>query len=166
MGKTIILNLRDITLNGNVLDVGESYGVIYNLSKEAMINEELAVDCVDINYALKVKEAEYDICTVFFHLSNLWSEGQRTSLIKTVNNMIKTGGEIYIWDVNKERGEVNNSKIMAVLPSGKVKEFEFKNINPMSKSSIEETKKILGDNYIIKEEKLWEDIYFLKAEKK
>ena len=36
MGKTIILNLSGIKLTGDVLDVGESYGVIYNISKDAI----------------------------------------------------------------------------------------------------------------------------------
>ena len=35
MGKTIILNLSNVILEGDILDVGEIYGVIYNLSKEA-----------------------------------------------------------------------------------------------------------------------------------
>ena len=36
MGKTIILNLSNIKLTGDVLDVGESYGVIYNISKDTI----------------------------------------------------------------------------------------------------------------------------------
>ena len=47
----------------------------------------------------------------------------------------------------------------------KIKEFEFKNLNPISKSNIDDTKKLLSDTYSIKEEKLWEDIFFIKGEK-
>ena len=62
-------------------------------------------------------------------------------------------------------GEVFSSNVMAVLPRGKIKEFEFKNLNPIVKSNIEDTKKIISPIYEIKEEKLWEDIFFIKAEK-
>ena len=82
-----------------------------------------------------------------------------------VSKLIKVGGEIYIWDINKEMGEVSNNKVMAVLPSGKIKEFEFKNLNPISTSNIDNTKKMLENMYSIKEEKLWEDIFFIRGEK-
>ena len=56
-----------------------------------------------------------------------------------------------------------NNKIMAVLPSGKVREFEFKNLNPIIKSNIEDNKKLLEKYYKIEETKLWEDIHFIKG---
>ncbi|MEE0727509.1 MAG: hypothetical protein UCV58_13405, partial [Clostridium saudiense] len=89
----------------------------------------------------------------------------RVQLINEVSKLIKVGGEIYIWDINKEMGEVSNNKVMAVLPSGKIKEFEFKNLNPISTSNIDNTKKMLENMYSIKEEKLWEDIFFIRGEK-
>ena len=79
--------------------------------------------------------------------------------------MIKVGGEIYIWDINKEIGKLFNNKIRVILPSEKIKEFQFKNLNPMSSSSIEETRKILSGQFDIEEEKVWEDIYYIKARK-
>ena len=68
-------------------------------------------------------------------------------------------------DINKEMGDVSINKVMAVLPSGKIKEFEFKNLNPISTSNIDNTKKMLENMYSIKEEKLWEDIFFIRGEK-
>ena len=47
MGKTIILNLSDIKLTGDVLDVGESYGVIYNISKDAI--DEVSLDLLEVS---------------------------------------------------------------------------------------------------------------------
>lgn len=163
MGKTIILNLSDIKLKGDVLDVGESYGVIYNISKDAI--DEISVDLLEGSINEKNTYGEYDTCTVFFYLSSLWRDYSRVNLIKEVSKLVKVGGEIYIWDINKEIGEVFNNKVMAVLPSGKAKEFEFKNLNPISKSNIDDTRKMLEDMYCIKEEKLWEDVFFIKGEK-
>ena len=163
MGKTIILNLRGVKLLGDVLDVGESYGVIYNISKDTI--DEVCVDLLEGSIDEKSIQGEYDVCTIFFYLSNLWRESARVQLINEVSKLIKVGGEIYIWDINKEMGEVSNNKVMAVLPSGKIKEFEFKNLNPISTSNIDNTKKMLENMYSIKEEKLWEDIFFIRGEK-
>ena len=163
MGKTIILNLSGVKLLGDVLDVGESYGVIYNISKDTI--DEVCVDLLEGSIDEKGIQGEYDVCTIFFYLSNLWRESARVQLINEVSKLIKVGGEIYIWDINKEMGEVSNNKVMAVLPSGKIKEFEFKNLNPISASNIDNTKKMLENMYSIKEEKLWEDIFFIRGEK-
>ena len=163
MGKTIILNLSGVKLLGDVLDVGESYGVIYNISKDTI--DEVCVDLLEGSIYEKSIQGEYDVCTIFFYLSNLWRESARVQLINEVSKLIKVGGEIYIWDINKEMGEVSNNKVMAVLPSGKIKEFEFKNLNPISTSNIDNTKKMLENMYSIKEEKLWEDIFFIRGEK-
>ena len=163
MGKTIILNLSGVKLLGDVLDVGESYGVIYNISKDTI--DEVCVDLLEGSIDEKGIQGEYDVCTIFFYLSNLWRESARVQLINEVSKLIKVGGEIYIWDINKEMGEVSNNKVMAVLPSGKIKEFEFKNLNPISTSNIDNTKKMLENIYSIKEEKLWEYIFFIRGEK-
>ena len=163
MGKTIILNLSEVNLKGNILDVGESFGVIYNISKEIM--SEISVDYVneDNNYTLK--EGEYDTCTMFFCLSNIWSASTRLKLIEEVSKYIKSGGELFIWDINKEVRDMINNKIVAVLPSGKYKEFDFKNLNPIIKSNIEENEKLLEKYYKIEETKLWEDIHFIRGRK-
>ena len=102
---------------------------------------------------------------MFFSLSSKWREGARTNLIKDTSKLIKEGGEIYIWDINKDFGEIFNNKVMALLPSGKIKEFEFKNLNPVSKSNIDETKEMLKNEYLVVEEKCCENIFFLKAKK-
>ena len=163
MGKTIILNLSGVKLTGDVLDVGESYGVIYNLSKDTI--DEVSVDMLEGTIDEKNTYGEYDTCTVFFYLSSIWRDSNKFNLIKEASKLVKVGGEIYIWDINKEIGEVSNNKVMAVLPSGKTKDFEFKNLNPLSKSNIDDTKKMLSNIYDIKEEKVWEDIFFIRAEK-
>ncbi len=163
MSKTLILNLRDTKLEGNILDVGESFGVIYNISKD--IFGEIAVDYVASDNNNKIMENDYDTCTMFFYLSSLWSNSNKARLLEEVTKYLKVGGKIYIWDINKEPKQIVNNKIMAVLPSGKIKEFEFKNLNPLSKSSLELNEKLLEKYYKIEESKLWEDMHFIKAVK-
>lgn len=164
MGKTIVLNLSHINIWGDVLDVGESFGVIYNIAKD--IDDEVSVDYIEEENSEVLKERSYDNCTIFFALSNIWGDSQRERLLQKISRSIKTGGSIYIWDINKEIGKLFNNKIRVILPSEKIKEFQFKNLNPMTSSGIEETRKILTEQFCIQEEKVWEDIYYIKARKK
>lgn len=164
MGKTIILNLSDVKLNGDVLDVGESFGVIYNLSKD--IQDEISVDYIGSEYKHLLEIDEYDTCTLFFYLSNIWRQSDREKLFDEISKYVKEDGEMLIWDVNKEAFKVVNNKIRVLLPSGKVKEFEFKNLNPIAVSNIDDTKKSIEKNFEIEETKLWEHIYFIKARKR
>ena len=130
MGKTIVLNLNHINIKGDVLDVGESFGVIYNIAKD--IDDEVSVDYIEEENSELLKERSYDNCTIFFALSNIWGDYQREKLLQKISRSIKSGGSIYIWDINKEIGKLFNNKIRVILPSEKIKEFQFKNLNPMS----------------------------------
>ena len=161
MGKTIILNLSDIKFNGDILDVGENYGIIYSISKDAI--DEIAVTVANGEELATCEEEKFDTCTMFFSLSNMWRDSARYRLIKDVSQYIKKGGELYIWDINKEVGSIFNNKVMTMLPSKEIKEFQFKNLNPISKSNAEETIEMLNEEYTIVENKSWEDIYFIKA---
>ena len=43
MGKTLVINLEDVNIQGDILDVGENnLGIIYNISKEVL--EEISID--------------------------------------------------------------------------------------------------------------------------
>lgn len=164
MGKTIILNLSTLELKGDVLDVGENFGVIYKLMKDT--EEACTVDyIVDENQYL-IQGNKYDVCTIFFHLSKLWSFTSKDDLLDEVTKYLKKGAEIYIWDINKEIGQILNNKVRVLLRNNTEKEFELKNINPLSKSSVEETEFLLSKDYDIIETKVWEDIHFIKGKKK
>lgn len=165
MGKTLIINMRDVKLEGDVLDVAsDNKGVIYNIYKE--IDDELSIDYVDESNRQILRNRKYDACTFFFNLNSIWRNSRKEHLIREVSQYIKNYGLVYIWDVNKERGKVIDSKVKIVLPGDKVKEFEFRNMNPILTSSLEEVKKILEKYYEIEETKVWEDIFFIKGMKK
>lgn len=164
MGKTLIINLNDIKIQGDILDVsGEKNGVIYNISKEVEDEIALDVDYVDDNNILK--ERKYDAGTIFFNLNNIWSNRKRECLIKEVISYLKENGKIYIWDISKERGKIIDNKVKVVLPNEKVKQVELKNFNPMISCNFEEIKKILEKYCKIEETKVWEDIFYIKAER-
>ena len=58
-----------------------------------------------------------------------------------------------------------NNKIKVILPKGNIKEFTFKNLNVLTSSNVDETKKILEKYFNIEETKAWEDIYFIRGKK-
>lgn len=164
MGKTLVIDMEDVNLKGDILDVGENnLGVIYNLSKE--IEEELSLDYVDDERKVELQNRKYDACTFFFELNRLWTNIEREKVIKDICSYIKDDGEILIWDINKVRGKVFNNKIKVILPRENVKEFTFKNMNPFSNSNADEIKKILEKYFKIEETKTWEDIFFIKGRK-
>jgi hypothetical protein len=164
MGKTLVIDLQDVILQGDILDVGEkNLGIIYNISKEA--EAELSLDYVSSDTKMELENIKYDACTFFFDLNKIWSSLEKERLIKEVSSYIKEYGEIFIWDINKERGKVFNNKIKVILPNGKIKEFKFRNLNLLLSSNIEEIKKILEKYFEIEETKAWEDIFFIRGKK-
>lgn len=164
MGKTLVIDLENVILQGDILDVGEkNRGIIYNISKEA--KDELSLDYVSSDSKMELKDRKYDACTFFFELNKIWTSVEKEKLIKEISSYLNECGEIFIWDINKERGKVFNNKIKIILPNEKVKEFTFRNLNILLSSNIEEIKKILEKYFEIEETKEWEDVFFIKGKK-
>jgi hypothetical protein len=164
MGKTLVIDLEDIILKGDILDVGEkNLGIIYSISKEA--EEELSLDYVSRESKIQLRDRKYDACTFFFELNKLWTNLEKEKLIKEISTYLNEFGEIYIWDINKERGKVFNNKVKVILANGKIKDFIFKNLNLLSSSNVEEIKKIIEKYFEIEETKAWEDVFFIKGKK-
>lgn len=165
MKKTLVLNLENIKIKGNILDVTcDNLEVINNLSDD--IEEELAIDDFKDEYQKLLEKNKYDVCTFFFNLNSFWNINKKENLISEMSNYIKENGEVYIWDINKNIGELIDVKLKCILPNREIKEYKIKNNNIFSSSSFEETKKILEKTFKIEETKVWEDIYFIKGIKK
>ena len=66
MGKTLVINMKDIVIEGDILDVaGDITGIIYNISKE--IDDEISVDYVDGENKNLLKHRKYGACTFFLN---------------------------------------------------------------------------------------------------
>ncbi|MBE6071122.1 MAG: hypothetical protein E7208_04085 [Clostridium butyricum] len=164
MGKTLIINLKDVSLEGDILDVGENnLGIIYNISKE--VKDEVSIDYVNEDTKDELNNRTYDACTFFFDLNKMWTSIEKERLIRNVSKYLKESGKILIWDINKQRGKVFNNKIKVILPKEKIKEFNFKNLNILSSNNIDEIKKILEKYFEIEETKAYEDVFFIKGRK-
>ncbi|MGL4569842.1 MAG: hypothetical protein ACRCVJ_02115 [Clostridium sp.] len=160
MKKTLILNLKDVKISGEILDISkEDNNIISSLVVEE--NDEVAIDIAEESNDLNNKK--YEVCTFFFNLSTIWNTTKREMLIDDVYNKLQDNAEIYIWDINKNIGELVDSKLKVLLPKEEIKEYKIKNNNLISSSNVEECKKILEKRFKIEETKVWEDIYFIKG---
>ena len=93
MGKTLVINLEDVNIQGDILDVGENnLGIIYNISKEVL--EEISIDYVNEETKCKLQSRKYDACTFFFDLNKMWTSLEKERLIKNVSKYLKNNGEI------------------------------------------------------------------------
>lgn len=154
-----------VDIEGDILDLScDESGVIYSISKD--IEQEISVDYIDESRRHELKGRTYDACTFFFNLNNILTKKKRQRLIKEVSKYIKTGGKIFLWDVNKKRGKIINNKVEILLPNGKIKEGTLKNNNLLSKCNYDEILKMLKKYYTIEENKLWEEMFFIKGVKK
>ncbi|MEG1002554.1 hypothetical protein [Clostridium sp.] len=161
MKKTLILNLKDVKISGDILDISkEENNIISRLVVEE--NDEIAIDSVEEEND-DLNNKKYGVCTFFFNLSSIWNTTKREMLIEDVYNKLQDNAEIYIWDINKNIGEFVDSKLKVLLPKEEIKEYKIKNNNLISSSNVEECKKILEKKFKIEETKVWEDIYFIKG---
>jgi len=165
LGKTLVINMQEVYIKGDILDVAkENTGIIYNISKRT--EEELSIDYIDANNKNILRRSKYDACTFFFNINSIWGIKRRESLFKEVYSYLKENGEIYIWDIKKERGDFIDNNVEVMLPRNKLKTIELKNYNPLITCDFEEIKKILEKYYEIEETKMWEDIFFIRGVKK
>lgn len=162
MKKTLVINMDDLNFNGDVLDVcTDKSNIIYCISKE--IEDELSVDYVDYSNQDMLRQQKYDACTFFFNLNSVWTNWRRKKIIKRVSSFLKDDGQIFIWDISKERGKVYNNKIKVKLPKNDFKEVIVRNNNLIAYNNFEDYKKIIEKYYIIDDSKEWEDIFFIKG---
>lgn len=163
MDKTIILNMQDIILEGNILDVGgENYGIVYNIKK--YLDDEVAVDYVESSKGIET--LGYDTCVLFFSLGKINTSKDRKKLLNDIYPLIKEDGDIFLWDMIKSKNQVYKNKIKVILPGNKIKDFILRDINFLKEWGEEDGKKILEKYFEIQETKVWEDIYYIKAKKR
>ena len=163
MEKIIMINLSNIEFKGDVLDFGGvGSGVIYNISKKA--DDEMAIDIVEGKSVPEVNS--YDTVVIFFLLSKFFSKVERKKIVIEAYKYLKDFGELYIWDINKQKGKVFSNRIRAIINRDNIREFVIREFNPLKESNMDETKKNLENYFKIVDTKKWEDIYFIKAIKK
>lgn len=166
MKNEILISMENEMFKGNVLDIGfENYGIIYNVCKKDI--EDLNVEYVSGKEDKhKLKKDFYDCCILFFALSEVWPEYKRNKLIEDIHNFLKKEGTIYIWDIDKKFGVIEECNLKIVLPDRKLKRIRVKNMNIFNDSSCQSTKKLLQKYFEVIDCNVSGQTYYVKAKKK
>lgn len=166
MKNSILINLENENLHGNVLDVGfYNYGITYSLFKNGY--DEISVDYLEgKGEKQKIEVDFYDCCIAFFAFSNIWLKHNRKKILFDLVKHIKREGIIYIWDLDKPYGKIFNNKLKVILPGGEIKIIKLRELNIIKDTSFETTKKIVEEYFEIIDCTHSDNIYCIKAFKK
>lgn len=165
MGKTVVMSLEDLKIEGDILDIGgDDFGVIYNVFRE--VEGELSLDYASTEDGRRLKGSRFDAATLFFAIGDLKRNKKKENLIKEIVGYLKYDGEIYIWDIVKNKGEFINNTVKVILPNNKIKNFTLKKMNPFLACSLEDVEKALEKYCKVVETKQWEQLFFIRAIKK
>lgn len=163
MFREIDLDMSNINFKGNTLDVGiNNYGIIYNILKET--EDEISVDYYVEDFDEEYRN-QYDNGVLFFSLSQI-DKKEIETVIKNLWNNVRFGGNLYLWDREKNKRETVNDKINVLMPNGKEKEIVFVDNSISSEFTINTSKKILEKYFEIQETKVCDKIIFMKAIKR
>lgn len=164
--NNIFINLENEIISGNVLDIGlENYGIFYNIMKN--FNDEVSVSYVDgAEESSIIEDNFYDNCVIFFSLNKIPFVKNKRKLVNEVSNYLKEGGNLYIWDIDKNRRMVFSGTVRVLLPDKSMKSMKISNYNPLTDCSKESIVKLLQNKFDIVDLKSSDGIYYIKAEKK
>ena len=108
----------------------------------------------------------YDLCALFFTLSDIKFSKSKRKLIQDIYKFLKIDGLLYIWDVDKGFAKTFNSKIKIVLPDKNTKQIYLRDLNIFKNSSKENTIKILQPYFEILTLKNSDNVYYMICKKK
>lgn len=166
MKGDIIINMEDVHFDGNVLDIGyDNYGVIYNICRDKN-------NTVNIDFLEEYREQEnnglnsYNSCALFLTFSKLLFKGGKNKLLDVIYNYLDNDGVLYIWDIDKKRGEVLDVNIKVILPYRKIKNIAYKDYNIFKESNIKLTQDLLSNKFTIASSRGSNGMHYIKAQKK
>ncbi|MCB2292464.1 class I SAM-dependent methyltransferase [Clostridium algoriphilum] len=167
MKKEVFINLEKEIFKGNLLDIGFSnYGIIYNIYKQNT-DDSSSVDYVEgKEEKIGIEKGVYDICALFFTLSDIKTTKNKEKLIEDIYKFLKEDGLLYIWDIDKGISKIFNSKIKIVLPDKNTKQIYLRDLNMFKNSSKENTIKVLQPYFEILTIKNSDNIYYMICKKK
>jgi ubiquinone/menaquinone biosynthesis C-methylase UbiE len=165
--KEVFINLEKEIFKGNLLDIGFSnYGIIYNIYKQNT-DDNSSINYVEGNEEKTgIEEGTYDVCALFFTLSDIKTSRNKIKLIKDIYKFLKEDGLLYIWDIDKGFSKIFNSKIKIVLPDKSTKQIHLRDLNMFKNSSKENTMKVLQPYFKVTTLKHSDNVYYMICKKR
>ncbi|MGL4761329.1 MAG: hypothetical protein ACRC6T_11300 [Sarcina sp.] len=159
--KRTVVNLKYIDLKGDLLDVSlDEAGVIYNLIKSKNKEE------VNLSYLHEAKDTKekFDCATIFFSLGKLGKVDSKL-LIEDISKLIKSEGELYLWDRIKAKNEIIRDNILVKMPDETERKFQLMNLNPFYEFNYSRCVEFLENEFLIEESLIWDNVIYIKAKK-
>lgn len=100
---------------------------------------------------------------MFFSLSKA---GNKKDIIQNVSDFIKKDGILHLWDIDKPRFKIMNTRLKILVSDKKLKTIELKAFNPFIDASCSKAVKLLKPYFNIIDLKHSDDIYYIKAQRK
>ncbi|WP_461205501.1 class I SAM-dependent methyltransferase [Clostridium sp. DL1XJH146] len=160
----IVLNLENQRFKGNVLDIGvNNYGIVYNICNESKSN--LEVDYLQ-NGKDKVKGRQYNSCVMFLGMSSLLFEKNKVKIFEMISRHLDENGKLFIWDIQKKRGEIIDVDIKVVLPYRKIKTINYRDYNIITKQGRNSLEVLLEKKFEIIVSRDINGLFYIEAQKK
>jgi hypothetical protein len=163
--KEIFINMEKEVFVGNVLDIGyKNSGIIYNVYKH--FNENTNVEYINGNNEKEnIKKGDYDSCILLFSFSCISNDKSKEALLNDIFSYLKEDGLLYIWDINKDIGQIFRGIIKILVPDRKVMQLKINNLNILKNSSFNNAQKLIKKRFKLLTSKTSDGIYFIKAVK-
>lgn len=170
MKKNIMINLRDLYINGDVIDIA-SYGntVISDYIANIINNSRRVCDKDFIAWKhnqVASRDDVYDYALAFFSFSELENSFKIKKIIKELKRVLKVNGKILIWDVCGIDGIIGGSyNLKILLTDGVIVRAKQKIcFNPFKMSPRAMKKILIKNGFNIINYKILNNMYFLEAE--
>lgn len=140
-GRIISVDLSGIFMSGEVLDIGcRGGGIIYRALKgsnttrteEAALTSNCAVPMGTTDWVcgspdkLPFECSSFDNAAAFFSFSQMGGLRARNKSLREIERVLKPGGNLHIWDINKSADMIWwHRTIRALLPGGDRAEMEI-----------------------------------------
>lgn len=163
--EKVQIDMNNLDLKGDIIDVGiKNYGIIYKLCKQN--GDEIAVEYVEDEEKGLISKDCYDTAVLFFSLGQLSTSQRKKRLLKEIHSYIRDSGEIVIWDVNKNAGKLMDLDMEILMPQNETQTIKVRMLNPFSRNTLEQVKKMVEPMYEITDEREGNDIFYLRGIRK
>lgn len=133
MKKSLVIDLRDLKIKGDVLDISQPGNTIISQFISTQLSEEEPIEKDFISFKAGKgcgDKEKYDTAIAFFSLNVISTRRRLKNLLEDVGNALKDGGKLKIWDYHREgRGIFINLRVKALMAKAPAGSFGLRVYN-------------------------------------
>jgi hypothetical protein len=170
--KEITIDLRNLRINGNILDISLRGNVIISeiINKISEINDEEKIEKDFITWGndeIACDICVYDQAFAFFSLNKIWAR-RLDKIIKEVKKVLKDEGRLTVWDLYPSSANIAQGyNIKARLTDDKIVAMPYKlYYRPMGAKFNDVIRSLEKNDFIILSSRIDGNYYYIEAIKK